>query len=293
MERNYQNNMRRILITGATGFIGRKLVPKLARNNKVICLVRKSSNLNGLKLKNVSFSYGDMLDRESVYSASKGIDMLIHLATSHSSGNEDNNLRGSINIIDSCKKNKIRKFVFVSSMATKRKNIDFYGRTKLKIENLLKKSGLNYVIIRPSIIYSENNLSLIGKSLTSIPFFIPIIGDGNYKLNPVFIDDVVKSIVASIEKINIKNREYDVAGARSLSFNRIINLCKNQLGIRKLTIHVPIFICILIFRFFPIVSIDSIKGIYEDTNADTSALEKDLNVKPISFEEGIKNVSLH
>lgn len=284
--------MKKIFITGATGFIGRRLVPKLAKDNKVICFVRKSSNINNLKLKNVSFAYGDILNKESIDSTIRRFDVVIHLATSHNQGNEERNIEGSTNIIEICKERKVKKFIFISSMAVKRKNIDPYGKTKLKIENILKKSGLNYIIIRSSVIYSEDNLSLIGKSLTGLPFFIPIIGNGKYKLNPVFIEDVVESIYKCVEKNKIKNKEYDVAGAESFSFNKIIDLCMEELGIRKIKLHIPIFLCIALFRFIPIISIEAIKGINEDTNADINALEKDLNVRPISFEEGIKNVTL-
>lgn len=285
--------MKKMLITGATGFIGKMLVPKLAKNNKLVCFVRRSSNTACLKMKNVSFAYGDIMDKESINSAVKDFDVVIHLAASHTSGSEERNINGSANIISICRKRNVKKFIFISSMAVKRKSLDDYGRAKLKIENMLKKSGLNYVIIRPSIIYSKDNLSLIGKSLTSLPFFIPIIGNGRYKLNPVFIEDVVKVISLVSEKESIKNKEYDVAGAKSMSFNNIVDLCRREFSMQKIKLHIPIFLCVLVFRLVPLVSIESVKGINESTNADISALEEDLNVMPISFEEGIKNVTLH
>jgi len=276
----------KILVTGATGFIGRILIEKLAKKHKVVCFVRKESNNSAVeKFEKV---YGDILDKNSLLEATKKIDAVIHLATSHQQGNEDFNFIGSRNVIEACKENKVKKLIFISSMAAKRASLDDYGKTKLKIENLIKESGLNYVILRPSIIYSDNNLSLIGKSLKT-PLFIPVIGNGNYKLNPVHINDVAEAITRAVEK---KNKEYDVAGAEKISFNDIIKLCKQQFNIKKPVIHVPIFICLAVFKFFPVISKEALKGMNEDTNADISLLKKDLKINPISFQEGIKNVNL-
>jgi len=150
---------------------------------------------------------------------------------------------------------------------------------------------LNYTILRSSVIYSEKNLSLIGKSL-KIPFLIPVIGNGNYKLNPVYIDDVTEAICRSIKSKKADKKNYDVAGGGSISFNEIIEICRKEFRISKPIVHIPISICLLIFKIFPIVSQEAVKGINEDTNADTKNLEKDLKLNPRSFRQGIKNVSL-
>lgn len=281
----------KILVTGATGFIGRKLVPKLAKKYEVCCFVRKTSDLETLQKEKVRLVFGDMLEKESVFKALKRIDIVIHLATSHMQGKERANLYGTMNIIEACKRQRVKKIIFISSMAAKRKILDDYGRTKLEIEKAIRESGLNYIILRPSLIYSHDNLSLIGKSLKALPFIIPIIGNGNYKMAPVFINDVVKAIANSIEK-KVKNKSYDVAGAENLSFNEIISVCKKKFGINKSVIHVPVALCLILFRFFPIISLEAVKGINEDTNADISGLKEELKVQPISFKKGIENVNL-
>lgn len=278
---------RKILVTGATGFIGRKLVPELAKKHEVICFVRKTSKIKELEKLKVKFAFGDMLDRSSVSRALKDISIVIHLATSHLQGNEKLNIKGTRIIIEECKKNRIKRLVFISSMATKRRTLDDYGRAKKEIEKIVENSGVDYTILRPSIIYSRKNLSLIGKSI-SFPFVIPVIGNGRYKINPVHIDDVVKAICKAIDSKKATNKGYDVAGGENISFNEIIRICKEKFKIRKIAIHVPISLCLLIFRFFPIISLDAIRGINEDSNADTKGLEKDLRIKTISFREGIK-----
>lgn len=280
----------KIIVTGATGFIGKNLIPKLAKNHKVICFVRKSSKIDKLKKAGYEIKYGDILDRDSVFNSIKKADAVIHLATSHFQGNDNGNVSGSRNVIDACKKNKIRRLIFISSMAVKRKNIDNYGRGKLEIEKVIKSSGLKYTILRPSVIYSKNNLSLIGTSLKALPFIIPIIGTGNYKLNPVYIDDVNEAILRAIENRKAVRKEYDVAGAENISFNEIIKICKKRFKIRKMEIHIPVSLAAFLSRFIPVSSAESIEGIEEDTNANIIELKRDLNLNPLSFKEGIKNV---
>ncbi|MFH1210165.1 MAG: NAD-dependent epimerase/dehydratase family protein [archaeon] len=284
--------MKKILITGATGFIGTKLVPKLLNEYKVVCFVRKTSDISKFKDDKLEFRYGDILDKTSLINATKNIDVVVHLATSHKQGKEDLNFIGSKNLLEACQSNKIDKLIFISSMATKRKILDDYGKTKLKIENLIKGSKINYIILRPSIIYSENNLSLIGKTLMEMPFIIPIIGNGKYKMSPVYIDDVTEAIFRSIKNDKLINRDYDVAGSENINFNEIIDICKKRFNIKKIIVHIPIFICLFVFRLFPIVSLESVKGINQDSNVSISELRKDLKLNPISFREGIKNVSL-
>ena len=279
----------KIIITGATGFIGNRLVSKIDKKNKIIAFVMKSSKIDNLKKLGAEIRYGNLLNKDSVFKAIKNADAVIHLATSHLVGNEKGNIIGTKNLIEACKKNKIRKIIFISSMATKRKSMDDYGKGKLEIEKMIKSSGLKYVILRPSIIYSEDNLSLIGKNL-KLPFVIPIIGSGRYKLNPVYIEDVAEAILRATENKKSEGKEYDVAGAENISYNEIIKICKERFKIKKLVFHIPLFMAALLFRFIPMASVKSIKGIEENTNADISGLRKDLNIIPTNFREEIKNV---
>lgn len=285
--------MKKVLVVGATGFLGTKLIPELIKKYDVTCMIRKKDSNKLLNLKNkIKITTGDMLNKESVERSLKKIEVVIHLATPHVKGKNEFNFIGSKNIVESCKKFNVKKIIFISSMAVKRKKLDEYGKIKLRIEKLIENSGLNYVIIRPSMIYDENNLSLIGTSIKSFPFIIPVIGNGNYKLNPVYINDVVKTICKVTDNEKSLNKIYDIAGPEKLSFNEIINICKKQFKIKKIIIRIPIIVCLFIFKLIPIISIETIRGINEDTNADTIELEKDTGIKLTNFREGIKNANL-
>lgn len=286
--------MKKILITGATSFVGREFLKKadeLTKDYEIYCFVRNISKIDDLKKYHVKIVYGDIIDKDSLDSSMKNIDIVIHLAVSHNTGNEAINIEGTKNIIESCKKNKVKRIIYLSSMAVKRKKLDKYGMAKLEIENMIKESKLNYTILRPSVIYGQNNLSLIGKSLT-FPLIIPIIGNGKYKINPVYIENVIKVLLLCIKNKKTLEKTYDLAGGEEISYNEIIDICKKHFNIKKIKIHIPISICLIVIKFFPIISMEAVRGINESTNADTTSLKKDLKIKTISFKEGVKNVAL-
>ena len=282
--------MKKVLVIGASGFLGKRIVEKLAEKHEITCFILKEEEKQVFQDKEkLKFVIGNILDKDSLLKSARGIDVVIHLATS-SKQNQEFNLRGSENVIEACKKNKC-KIIFISSMAAKRKSLDGYGKMKLKIEELIKDSKLNYIILRPSLVYSEYYLDLIGTSLFAVPFIIPIIGDGKYKISPIFIEDFTEVVKKSVET-KINNKKYDVTSKEKISFNEIIEICKKHFKIKKLNIHVPITVCLLGLKVFPLISKEVIKGIKEDTQADISNLQEELGVNPINFEKGIKNVNL-
>ena len=280
-----------VLITGATGFIGKELVKHIYQDYNLSCFVRPTSKIEELKRLNIKTITGDLETENDVLGATKDIEILVHLANSHLSGKENRDINILKNIVSACKKNEVKKLIFLSSMATKRNNPDYYGKSKLKMEKIIKDSGIKYTILRPSIIYGKDNLSLIGKSL-KFPLFIPVIGNGKYKLNPIYIKDVIEAISKSLNNKKSLNKSYDLAGGKSYSFNEIIGICKKRFNIKRVIVHIPIWICLIIFKIIPIISQEAIKGINEDTLADITSLRKDLKINPVDFMEGIKNVHL-
>jgi len=282
--------MKKVLVIGASGFLGKRIVKKLSEKHEVKCFIMQEEEKQVFQNKEkLKFAVGNIMDKDSLIEASKGIEVVVHLATS-AKQNLEFNLKGSENVIEACKKNKCR-IIFISSMAAKRKSLDEYGKMKLKIEERVKSSGLKYIIFRPSLVYSEDYLDLIGTSLFAIPFIIPVIGNGEYKISPIFIEDVAEAVNKAVET-KIKNREYDLTSKEKISFNEIISIGKEHFNLYKLVIHVPIVICLLGLKVFPLISQEAIKGINEDTNADTTGIVNELNIKPINFKEGIKNVDL-
>ena len=138
----------KILVTGVTGFVGRHLLNKLDKY-EVSVLSRKKSPIKGANL-----FIGGLFDKKILLEASK-VDVVIHLAGISDGDVFKINYEGTKNLVDACVKNKIKRFIFISSYdAILDTN---YGKSKLKAEEYIKNSGLEYFIFRPTVIYSREN----------------------------------------------------------------------------------------------------------------------------------------
>lgn len=257
----------KVLVTGATGFLGKHLVPRLDFCEKVRCLVRKTSDLSGFmdniagrsrkhhvadsgkngdtglnggekgwlstKLKNVELCFGDVTDKRSLDKAMEGADIAIHMAAVVFAKDQKEqyavNVEGTKNVVASCKKNHIKKLVHLSSVAAlygKEHSNYSYSFTKKEAEDVVLKSGLKAIILRPSLIYGE------GSRLTNIIRMVrllPIVALPRHMLNkqlqqPVFVGDVVDAIITSLKTDKLKTgKPYFIAGPQEERISEVID----------------------------------------------------------------------
>jgi len=215
-----------IFLTGGTGFIGSHLARRLCElNYELICLARKTSNIATLRsLPNTKVVYGDLRDIDRIGEALTGVDIVIHAGAVLHGGKHsaedfyEINYKATIDLARLALKNRIKKFLFVSSIAAigPRKNVnvlnegaeynpvDEYGHSKMLAEKVLlemwHKQNFPVVIIRPSFIYGPGDRHGIFRycNLVKIGLF-PLIGkDGPFR-SICFISDLVKGITQTIE----------------------------------------------------------------------------------------------
>src|SRR3989344_5101366 len=260
----------KILVTGASGFVGKNLIKHLNKYN-INILSRKKIFGDGVFV-------GDLFDKKILLDASK-VDIIIHLAGISNGDVFKINYEGTRNLVDACVENKVKKFIFISSFDAILETD--YGKSKLKAEDYIKNSGLNYIIFRPTVIYGNDNKKDIGRLIRLIKMGIsPIPGSGNFKLQPVFVDDIVKIIAMAIESKH-KNKTYFIGGADVLSFNELADKIASQLNKKIVKINIPIFLVKLIN-----------KSLLSDKICSNAEIEKNFKFKTKKFEDGIKK-SLH
>lgn len=258
----------KILVTGASGFVGKNLIKYLDKY-EVNILSRKKTLGNGVFV-------GDLFNKKILLDASK-VDIVIHLAGITDGNVLKVNYEGTKNLVDACVENKIKKFIFISSYDAVL-NTD-YGRSKLKAEECIKSSGLNYIILRPMVICGKDNKKDLGKLIRLIKLgIVPIPGKGNFKLQPVFVDDIVKIILKAVES-KLKNKIYFIGGSDALSFNEIVDKIANHLNKKIIKINIPVFLIKLIN-----------KSLLSDKICNNNNVEKDFNFKTRKFDEIIKEI---
>ncbi len=293
----------KILITGATGFIGRHLVEAIVggktgiSKKQITCMVRKNSSfLDNLKIKSVIC---DLNDGENVLRLTKSFDVVVHLAgivnTPSKKEFYEKNVLATKNIINACKANKIRKIIFASTAVVTSSVKGPYSQSKIEAEKLIKDSGLDYIFLRIALVYGKGDTKNIGGIINlvkKLPAF-PLIG-GKKLLQPVHVSDVVDAIIKSIKKKNLRKKTYFVAGPRAISFEYLIDIIMKNLNIKKPKIWVPAFIPVFLVKIYervsknPMLVSEQMERMLEDKSYDISNARTDLDFNPMPVEKGLE-----
>ena len=171
----------KILITGASCALGKNLTSELLKTEQFS--IRLLEHRSPVHKDNCEIFQGGLQDIDSLGTACSEIDTVVHLAAlTHSFSRKayfEINEEGTKNLITACKEKNVRRFIFVSSAAASEEGGD-YGVSKLRCEELIKESDLDWVILRPSEVYGLKMEEGIGKLVAWIEKFpiIPVIGDG-------------------------------------------------------------------------------------------------------------------
>ena len=287
----------KILVTGASGAIGKKLITNLKDLDfqiKVLVLPTEKDVFYNYGVEEV---IGDLCNKESLRKAVQGIETVIHLAGLTHCHDEKKyfkvNLEGTKNLVDICENEAVKKFIFVSSRVANFAG-GAYARSKKMTEEVVQKSELNWLILSPAEVYGMREGEAIARLIRMVKRnrFVPIIGRGDYKLSPVNIDDVVKVIISALNK-DISQKKYIIAGPKEYSYVELVDILANKFNKKIIKIFVPIFlfkIAAFLCRIFKLdfIYADQIPRLLINKPSDISPARKDLDFKPKYFEENIK-----
>jgi len=187
----------RIVITGANGFIARNL-RRFLNEKKIatICIARRNFRNYKSEIKIISTEFSHI-----PISKLKNSNSLIHLIgigkETLENSYQSTNIELTEKIIRLCKKAKIKKIIYNSGLGVSKETTSSYFISKLKAEQLIVNSGLDYTIFRPSYILGTDDLlsQNLKKQIKKGSIIIP--GSGNYKLQPISVNDVVKIILGN------------------------------------------------------------------------------------------------
>lgn len=257
----------KIMITGATGFIGNVLLRQLLKQDvQIHALCRPSSDISFASNGNIKIFKGDITDRKSIEDCIKGCDQVYHLAAYAKNWAKDSALffnHNSIavkNILDSALKYKVNRVLFTStslifgpsgsSLVNENtiRSVDAftdYEASKIKAEEIISSylnRGLEIITVYPTRLFGPGLLSE-GNSVTKmIDLYLNgkfrfILGDGNAIGNYAFVEDVASGCISAMR--HGKNGGKYILGGENLNFNELFTLIKQQTGKNYFMIHVP------------------------------------------------------
>jgi NADH dehydrogenase len=235
-----------ILVTGATGFIGPKIVHKLRAEGKdVRCLVRDRRRGRQLESWGCELVEGDVTNRGSVDAAVAGCDVVIHLVSIIVGRRQDFERvmeEGTRNVVDAAKAAGVRRFILMSALGTSDLTRDLtpYYHAKWEMERTVRESGLEYVIFRPSFVFGPDGGVLQQLTrLARLTPVTPIVGSGNRRFQPIWVDDVAAHFAAAIDRRDAANRTFELGGPDVVTWNEFWERLKRSRRLRRPSIHVP------------------------------------------------------
>lgn len=275
-----------LLITGITGLTGRFLFQEIKEklpDQKIRYLVRSTSNHKWLQSEDIFF--GDVTNQQDIEHALDGVTSVVHLAHIHHSEN----------ITRACMNQNVKRVFFINTtgMFSQHKK---YAKDYISLEERIKESKLIYTIIRPTMIYGNQqdvNIHKLIKLMDKYPVF-PVIGDGKGLMQPIYAEDLAKVIIqACLNEELTRYKEYNVAGKAPLAYKQILSEISIVLNKKVYFFHIPFTFALLagiIGDIIPngIIDYEKVKRLREDKHFDYSLASKELGFNPRAFSEGVK-----
>ena len=236
-----------ILVTGGTGFVGKALIRHLVEAGyPVRTLLRpsaKSPDLpHGVPL---DIAVSSIHDERGLRAAMVGVDTIFHLASAEWRGPRaslmDIDIRGTRTVIQAAKSAAVDRIYYLSHLGADRASAYPVQKAKAIAEEFIRRSGLDYTILRTAILFGPNDGFTTGlaRILKSFPFVFLCPGDGSVLLQPLWIEDLVTCLTWTIDDPETRNRIIAIGGPEYLSFRKILDLVIEKIGSRKLILNVP------------------------------------------------------
>jgi uncharacterized protein YbjT (DUF2867 family) len=236
-----------ILVTGATGFVGGHVVHALrAAGEDVRVLVRSPRKGAKLRTWGVEIAEGDMTDAQSLARAVEGCDTIVHLVAIRQGPKEQFRrvmVDGTRDLVAAARGAGVRRFVLMSALGTSEATKDLvpYYWAKWEMEQEVERSGMSYVIFRPSFIFAgDGGILPTFVKLARLAPVTPIIGTGEQRLQPIWIDDVALYFAESIDKGAATGRTFELGGPDVVSWNEFWERLKRVRRMRRPSVHVPV-----------------------------------------------------
>lgn len=286
-----------ILVTGASGFVGTHLIKRLVIEEKLRCrcLVRKDSKkadfLKGLELE---LAYGDTNEPASINEAMKGIESVIHLvAVIKQHGRQSYqsvNYRGTKNVVEAAKTAGVKKFVYLSGLGAGADKRYPFLYSKWLAEEEIRNSGIPYTILQSSVIFGEGDeFTNKLRDIVKKSFFVPIIGNGQAKIQMIYVEDVVSCLKKALDE-NYNGKTIQIGGPEQIIYEEIVDKVIELWELNRMKVHFPYFLLTPVTYLlqsltdFP-VTMDQINMLKKSSSTDIDSVYNNFGFHPRAFEE--------
>lgn len=321
-----ESKRTKVLVTGATGFLGYRLVKRLVDEEyPVRAFARKLSNVGALKELGVEIAIGDLGDELSIAAAVKDMDVVVHAAAGTSGTAKDSataTILGTRNVLEACRANRVKKIVYISScnvyevagypenqVVTEEAQLErfplrrgHYSASKLQAEALVTEAmnlgKFSVVVLRPGALYgpgAEVYTRMMGVSYAEYIFVV--FGDGKSELPLVHVENAVDAIVESIDNASADNQVFNVVDQEPVTKRMYMERVIKPLYPNATVIYCPMPLLfaltwlqeklLLIFGKQPLLTVYRLAASQKNINYSTSKIEHALGWRSrVRFQQG-------
>jgi nucleoside-diphosphate-sugar epimerase len=295
-------HFRKIILPGGAGLVGQNLVAHLKRGGvkNLVVLDKHRSNLEILKRlhPDIVAEHADLAVDGAWKEHFKDAETVVMLQAQIGGPALEpfirNNIDSTHHVLDCIKKNKISYTVHISSSVVASVADDYYTQTKRQQEKLVLDSGIDCVVLRPTLMFGwfdRKHLGWLSRFMQKTPIF-PIPGHGRYVRQPLYVGDFCKIIMSCIEK-KIHGKVFNISGLERIDYIDIVRAIKKSVKSKSLILKVPynLFHGLLktwaLFDSNPPFTTDQLKALIAGDEFERIDWPKLFNVAPTPFGQAI------
>jgi len=238
-----------VLVTGATGFVGRTIIHELLRRRIPACaLVRSIGSASSQSLAclpGVVLRQGDVTAPESLERALQDVTRVIHLvgiiSEAGSSTFENIHTRGTENLVRAAASAGVKRFIHMSALGTRPDAVSRYHQTKWAAEQVVGSSSMEWTIFRPSLIYGPGDHFLtLFSNITRFSPVLPVPGTGRSRFAPVHVSQVASAFVTALDQPRAARQILDLCGPERFTLPEMLRETMRATGRKRAILRIPL-----------------------------------------------------
>ncbi len=293
---------QKIILPGGAGLVGQNLIVRLKERgySTIVVLDKHLENLKILRElhPDIIAEYVDLADngkwQEHFCDANIVIMLQAQIGASSYQPFERNNVDSTKNILQIIEKYQIQYLIHISSSVVKSEAQDYYTKSKTQQEELVLNSGINHIILRPTLMFGwfdRKHLGWLSRFMKKVPVF-PIPGNGRYMRQPLYVGDFCNIIISCLEK-QPAEKIFNITGLEQIDYIDIIKSIKRTTNAKSFILKIPysLFYWLLkiwvIFDKQPPFTAEQLKALVTDDEFEVIDWPKIFDVAPTPLNKAI------
>jgi uncharacterized protein YbjT (DUF2867 family) len=231
-----------ILVTGATGFVGRSLLRSLESSGEAIRILLRPKASSPALPRGSPFevALASMSDRRGLRAAMVGVDTVIHLASAEAEGGlgdlDTVDVRGTEFIAEAASDAKVERIFYLSHLGASPSSAFPLLRAKALAEEHIRRSGVRHTILRSGLLFGEGDhfLSSLAMLLAISPLLFPIPGDGEVLIHPLWIGDLLTGMDWLLHDPGFSGGTFEIGGPEHFRFHEVVRAVMDHCGSHRI-----------------------------------------------------------